>query len=151
MFNQDFTDFLVALADHEVDFALIGGWAMAIYGHARGTDDLDVVVRPTVKNATRIMEALRSFGAPLAQHQVTESLFQAPGYGYRMGVKPNLIEVLTTISGVDFDEVMADHRIVDVAGRSVPVIGRRALIANKRAAGRAKDLADLEWLCAHEE
>ncbi len=151
MFNPDFSDFLVALVDHEVEFALIGGWALAVYGHARGTDDLDVIVNPTHENATRVMAALRSFGAPLAQHRVTETLFEAPGYGYRMGVKPNLIELLTTISGVSFGEVMKDHRTIEVEGRRVPVIGRRALEANKRASGRPKDLADLEWLLQHEE
>ncbi|MFO0553358.1 MAG: hypothetical protein U0271_33550 [Polyangiaceae bacterium] len=146
MFNQDFSDFLVALVDHEVEFALIGGWALAVYGHVRGTDDLDVIVNPTPQNAARVIAALRSFGAPLAQHRVTEALFEAPGYGYRMGVKPNLIELLTTISGVSFEQVMKDHRTVEVDGRLVPVIGRGAFIDNKRASGRAKDLADLEWL-----
>ena len=109
------------------------------------------MVNPTRQNAARVIAALRSFGAPLAQHRVTETLFESPGYGYRMGIKPNLIELLTTISGVSFEEVMKDHKTVEVEGRRVPVIGRAALVANKRASGRAKDLADLEWLLRHGE
>lgn len=149
MFNDDFSDFLATLAEHEVEFALIGGWALATYGHARGTDDLDVIVRPTPENAKRVMAALREFGAPIQQHQVTETLFDSPGYGYRMGIKPNLIEILTTISGVTFDEVMENHRTITVSGRTVPVIGLRALRKNKQASGRPKDLADLDWLREH--
>ena len=151
MFNTDFADFLCALVDHHVEFALIGGWALAVYGHARGTDDLDVFVRPSVENAARVITALRAFGAPLAQHNVTAQLFESPGYGYRMGVKPNLIELLTTISSVNFDQVLENHKTIDINGRRVPVIGRDALVANKRASGRAKDLADLEWLDTHAE
>jgi hypothetical protein len=147
--NADFTDLLTHFSDHQVEFALIGGWALAVYGYARGTDDLDVLVRATPENAERVMRALAAFGAPIAQHHVTASLFATPDYGYRMGVKPNLIEILTTISGVTFDDVMKEHRTVDVEGRKVAVIGRGALLTNKRASGRAKDLADVEWLEAH--
>jgi hypothetical protein len=125
--NADFTDLPTALADHGVEFALIGGWALAVYGHARGTDDLDVLVRATPENAERLMAALAAFGAPTHQHGVTAALFASPGYGYRMGIKPDLIEVLTTISGVTFDEVMEAHRVVTVEGRAVAVIGRRPL------------------------
>ncbi len=145
-FNPDFRDLLVALATQQAEFAIIGGWALAVYGYARGTDDLDILVRASPKNATRVMAALTEFGAPLAEHQITEELFASEGYGYRMGIKPNLIEVLTTISGVTFDDVMTDHRTIDVDGSLVPVIGRRALEANKRASGRPKDLVDLAWL-----
>ena len=108
-----------------------------------------MLVRATPENAERVMRALAAFGAPLSAHGVTAALFAEPGLGYRVGVKPKLIEVLTTISGVSFDEVMQGARVIDVDGRSVSVIGRRALVANKRASGRAKDLADLEWLEAH--
>lgn len=149
--NPDFRDLLVALADAGAEFVLIGGWALAVHGHARGTDDLDVLVRATPDNAARVLAALQVFGAPIDAHRVTESVFATPGYGYRMGIKPNLIELLTTISGVSFDEAIADHRRVDVDGREVPVMGRAALLLNKRAAGRPKDLADVAWLEAHPE
>ncbi len=147
----DFRDLLVALSDAGAEFVLIGGYALAAHGYVRATDNLDVFVRPTPDNATRIFAALAAFGAPVAAHGVNEGLFAAPGYGYRIGVKPNLIELLTEIDGVSFDEAVRDHRVIEVDGREVPVIGRSALVANKRAAARAKDLADVEWLEQHPE
>ncbi len=141
--NQDFRDLLLALADAQVEFVLIGGWALAVHGHARGTDDLDVLVRATPENATRVLAALAAFGAPIEAHNVTEELFASEGYGYRMGIKPNLIELLTTISGVSFDEAIAGHHTIVVDSRTIPVMRRDALLANKRAAGRPKDLPDV--------
>jgi hypothetical protein len=144
--QADLLDMLEALARAEAEFVLIGGWALAVHGYGRGTDDLDVLVRPSPENATKVFAALQTFGAPLLQHKVSEQTFAEPGYGYRIGFKPNLIEILTTISGVSFDEVWADKVIIMIGGVEVPVMGRRTLLANKRAAGRAKDLADVEWL-----
>ncbi len=143
---DDFKDLLVALADEGVDFVLIGGWALALHGYGRGTDDLDVLVRPTAENASRVFRALSQFGAPVAAHGVTEELFARQGYGYRMGVKPYLIEILTKVDGIDFDEAVDGAGRFELEGRSVPFIGRAALLKNKRAAGRPKDLADVDWL-----
>lgn len=147
----DFRDLLVELADAGADFVVVGGYAMAAHGHVRGTDDLDVLVRSDAANAARVFAALAAFGAPVAAHGVTPDLFTRPGYGYRFGVKPHLVELLTEVDGVTFDEAMQGHRRVEIEGRSVPIIGRRALLANKRAAGRPKDLADAAWLEAHPE
>lgn len=145
----DYRDLLVALAGAGADFVIVGGYAVAAYGHVRGTDDLDVFIRPTPENAARVFRALVAFGAPVAAHHVTEELFARPGYGYRVGVKPSLIEILTEIDGVDFDEAVRDHRVVLVEGRQVRIIGRQALLENKRTAARAKDLADVAWLEAN--
>ncbi|HVW25640.1 MAG TPA: nucleotidyltransferase [Polyangiaceae bacterium] len=147
--NQDYKDLLICLADEGADFLLIGGWALALHGHGRGTDDMDVFVRAEPENAERVFRALVAFGAPVAAHGVTASLFATPGYGYRVGMRPNLIELLTTIDGVTFDEAWAEKRSFELDGRRIHYIGRRALLVNKRAAGRAKDLADAEWLEAH--
>ena len=144
--NPDFRDFLVAMVDSGAELVLIGGWAVAVHGYVRGTDDLDVLVRPTPANAERVFRALAAFGAPVDAHSVTPGLFAREGYGYRMGVKPNLIEILTSADGITFEDAIADPLIVEIDGRPVPVIGRAALLANKRAAGRAKDLADIEGL-----
>jgi hypothetical protein len=143
---DDFRDLLVALVDAGADFVLIGGWAVAVHGRPRATEDLDVLVRPAAENAARVYRALVAFGAPVAAHGVSSDLFAGEGYGYRFGVKPNLVEILTTVSGVDFDTAAADPIRVDVDGRAVPVIGRAALLQNKRAAARDKDLDDVRWL-----
>ncbi len=150
-FVDDFRDLLTTFADEGVDFVLIGGWAMALHGHGRGTDDLDVLVRPTAANAKLVFLALVRFGAPVSAHGVNEGLFAQRGYGYRMGVKPHLIEVLTKVDGIEFDEAVAEGKQFDLDGRKIPYIGREALLKNKRAAGRPKDLADVDWLERHSE
>jgi predicted nucleotidyltransferase len=144
--HQDYRDFVRALVDASADFVIVGGWAVAVHGHGRATDDLDVFIRASPGNAAAVMCALRAFGAPLAQHGVTVDTFATPGLGYRMGRVPVLIEVLTRISGVDFDEALVGALEVDLGGVRARVIGREALIRNKRAAGRAKDVADIEAL-----
>jgi len=149
--NQDFRDLLIVLSDEGARFLLIGGWALALHGHGRGTDDMDVFVQPTGENASRVFRALAAFGAPIAAHGITEGLFAREGYGYRVGTKPNLIEILTRIDGITFEEAYRDHQSFDMEGREIPYIGRAALLRNKLAAGRAKDLADVEWLRNHPE
>jgi hypothetical protein len=149
--NEDFRDLLVALSDASVDFLVVGGWALALHGYGRGTDDLDILVRPTEANAERVFCALAEFGTPVAAHGVNAGLFAREGYGYRMGVKPNLIEVLTVVDGVTFDQAWMGHRTFELEGRPIPFIGRTALLANKRAAARPKDLADVTWLLEHPE
>lgn len=129
---DDLRDMLVALVDAHVELVVVGGWAMAVHGRVRATEDL-------------LIAALLAFGAPVSQHGVTAQLFQSAGYGYRFGVKPNLVELFDVASGVSFEAAIADAPRVDVEGRSVPVIGRAALLANKRAAGRHKDLDDVAW------
>lgn len=146
---DDFRDLLIELADAQAEFVLIGGWAMAAHGRTRATEDLDVFIRSTPENAQRVFEALANFGAPVAQHGVTPQVLAAEGYGYRFGVKPFLVEILTKISGVQFDEAVADAPEIDVGGRTIRVIGRAALLTNKRAAGRPKDIDDIRWLEAH--
>ena len=148
-FVEDFKDLLIAFADEQVEFVLVGGWALALHGYGRGTDDLDVLVRPAKENAHRVYRALCEFGAPVAAHGVSEGLFARAGYGYRMGVKPHLIEVLTRIDGVDFEEASDGAEHFELEGRLIPFIGRGPLLKNKRAAGRPKDLADVEWLEKH--
>jgi hypothetical protein len=97
-----------------------------------------------------VFTALPRFGAPLEAHGLTEGVFAEARYGYRLGRKPLLIEILTSIDGIDFDEASRDAVEVVVAGIRVPVIGFEALLKNKRAAGRPKDLADIDALEARE-
>ena len=145
-FNEDFEDLLLAMADADVEFLVVGGWAMALHGHGRSTDDIDVWVRANPNNADRVYRALLQFGAPVQSHGVTPEVFAQPHYGYRMGIKPRLIEVLTSVTGIDFEEAWQDRRHFTLKGRTIYFIGRSALLANKRAAGRPKDLADVAWL-----
>ena len=144
--GDDFSDLLVALADEGAEFMVVGGWALALHGHGRGTDDLDVWVRASPDNAARVFRALTRFGAPVSAHRISARDFETEGYGYRFGIKPHLIEVLTDISGVEFDEAWPSRQGFNLEGRELWYIDRHALLANKRAAGRPKDMADVQWL-----
>jgi len=85
---DDFRDVLVALADAREEFVLIGGWAMAVHGHPRATEDLDVLVRATSENSARVFAALAAFGAPVGPHGVDRNTFGSEGPAYRIGRKP---------------------------------------------------------------
>lgn len=143
-FPQDFSEFLKLLNDHHVEYLLIGGFAVALYGYPRATADMDVWVARTQLNAERIVACLREFG--FNTPSLNAELFQEPDRIIRMGEAPLRIEILTDIDGVVFSECLQRAHTQDVAGIEVPVIGLNDLKANKRASGRPKDLDDLENL-----
>ena len=148
---QDFTDLLIELCEAQAEFLLVGGWAVILYGHVRATDDMDVFVRPSQKNSERVYAALQAFGAPLQAHAVAPEHFAKEGDAYRFGIAPLKVEILTKISGVSFDEALRDSKTFELDGYLIPYIGKAALIANKKSAGRHKDLADVEELERMEE
>lgn len=145
-FNVDFLDILLALSEAGADYVIVGAHAMAVHGVPRATGDLDLLIRPTTDNAEQALEALRQFGAPVDQHGVTATDLARPGTVYQIGLPPRRIDILTQVSGLEFDEVWASRIEVDIEGMTVHVIGREALARNKRAAGRDKDLVDLRTL-----
>lgn len=144
MLNPDFRDILCALRDEHVEFLLIGSYAVAVYGRARATEDLDIWVRPAVANSERVMRALLRFGAPTSSLSAAD--FQADDAVFQMGSPPWRIDLLTSIDGVSFDEAWPERELWTIEGLTFPVISRRHLILNKRATGRTKDLADVEEL-----
>lgn len=141
---KDFVEFLNTLASNRVEFLLIGGWAVARHGRPRATQDLDVWIARSPENASRVADALREFG--FAPEPDTLDRLLAPGTILRMGVPPMRIEILTTISGVEFSECAPRAIELDLGDRIVKVIGLEDLLANKRASGRLKDLADVAAL-----
>jgi hypothetical protein len=146
--NPDFRDLLRALCDAEARFLVVGAYAVAAHAEPRATGDLDVWVEATAKNAGRVLEALRAFGAPLSD--LSEKDLATEGIVFQMGVPPRRIDVLTSITGVRFEDAWPDRIEVRYADVDVPVIGLRALIRNKQAVGRPKDLLDLELLRRHQ-
>jgi hypothetical protein len=144
--NQDFRDMLEALVHEGVEFMVVGAHALAAHGLPRATGDLDIFIRPTPDNARCVMEALRRFGAPLSAHDVEERDFAEPGNVYQIGLPPRRIDLLTQISGVTFDEALAEHLTIAIGDQEIRFIGRDALIKNKRAAARDKDLVDVAAL-----
>ena len=146
--NTDFVDLVDAFLAAQVEFLVVGAFALAQHGLLRATADIDFVVRASPENARRLIQALRAFGAPLASVGVSEADFVTPGQTYQMGVKPRRIDILTQLSGLTFDEAWQGRVTRTVFDRPVPFIGVDALRSNKRASGRPKDLADAAWLDA---
>ena len=144
--NDDFRDLLQAFEEREVDFVIVGAHAMAVHGVARATGDIDILVRATSENALRVVAALRDFGAPLGVHGTTVDDFTQLGWVYQMGLPPRRIDLLTSITGVSFDEAWRDRCSVELGDLTLPFIGVAALRANKLATGRPKDLADVALL-----
>lgn len=142
--NPDFRDMLSALNDAGVEFIVVGAYALAAHGNPRATGDIDLWVRPSVENAERVWQALRAFGAPTARVAMTD--FATPDIVFQMGAAPRRIDILTSISGVDFEDAWSDRKAVIVDGLPIHVLSRHHLLANKKAAGRPKDAADVAWL-----
>lgn len=143
---DDFRDLLVELADANADFVVLGGHAVAFHGHPRATKDLDVLVRAERRNAEKVYRALASFGAPLASFEVAEADFASYDGVLQIGLPPRRIDILNRADGITFEEAVAAGDAFEVEGRRIPIIGREALLKNKRAAGREQDLADVAAL-----
>ena len=144
MLNPDFHDILSIFLEEHVEFLVIGAYAVAAHGVARATKDIDLWVRCSQSNATRIITALERFSAPL--NDITEKDFLQPGITFQIGVAPRRIDIVTDISGVQFEDAYPRRISANLEGISVPVIGRADLVANKKAAGRGRDLLDVSWL-----
>jgi hypothetical protein len=142
--QPDFRELLALFNAHHVEYLIVGGYALAFHGAPRFTGDLDIFVSPEAANAQRILAALAAFG--FASVGLTPSDFERPDQVVQLGVPPVRIDLITSITGVSWDEAWAGR----VTGRygDIPVfyIGRAQFVANKRATGRTKDVADLEVL-----
>jgi hypothetical protein len=142
--NPDFVEMLSALSDAGAEFLVVGAHALAVHGRPRATGDLDLWIRPTQENASRVWSALAEFGAPMDQIDVDE--LAQPELVVQLGVSPNRIDLLTSVTGLEFEEAWARRATVELQSLQVPVLGREDLIRNKRAVGRPRDLADLAEL-----
>lgn len=145
--SDDWSDALGALTASGARFLVVGAHAMAVHGVPRGTQDLDVWIEATRDNAERVWRGLAAFGAPLASLGVTLDDLHRPDTVIQLGLPPNRIDLLTGISGIPEFETAWIDRVEHLFGpHRIPFLGRAALIANKRASGRRKDVADLEAL-----
>ena len=142
--HPDFSEFLRLLNSNEVRYLVIGGYAVGYHGHARATGDLDVWIEINEENAANTARAVREFGMP--EDQARKEIFLQEGKVIRMGLPPVRIELLTSISGVSFDECYAQRETPEIDGIRVNIISLAMLKANKRASGRLKDLEDLRHL-----
>jgi predicted nucleotidyltransferase len=144
MLNKDYKEMLQCLLEEKVKFLLVGAYAVAVHGYPRATKDIDFFVWATPKNASNLMKALIKFGAPL--DQISEADFASKGIVFQIGNSPRRIDIITSASGVDFEQAYLNKQIVLLEGLEVPVMSLQDLIVNKRASGRTQDLADVEKL-----
>ena len=112
--NDDFRDFLLALSDHEVEFVIVGAYALSFHGAPRASGDIDIFVRPSAGNAARVWKALAQFGAPLASVGVVQADFEKPDLVYQIGLPPRRIDLLTSISVVSFEDAWSSQIPADL-------------------------------------
>jgi hypothetical protein len=142
--QSDFRDLLALFNEHKVDYMIVGAYALAFHGAPRYTGDIDIFVKPDVINAQRIMSALDKFGFGSVGLRAED--FESPDKVIQLGVLPVRVDIITSITGVSWEEAFSGR--VEGKYGDVPVhyIGREQFVANKRALRRRRDLADLEAL-----
>ena len=150
IFNPDFKDFIISLNQYEVEYMLVGGYAVILRGYSRSTGDMDIWVNRTQENFFKLQKALIAFGLPIAA--VPENQFFSQDFDvFSFGRPPFAIEILTMLKGIaSFNEAHIIASIEKVDDFEVRVIHLKHLIAAKKAAGRSKDINDLENLPASE-
>jgi hypothetical protein len=144
MLNEDYKDMLHTLSGEEVRYLLVGAYAMAAHGYPRATMDIDIWVMPSPENAEAVLRALGRFGAPV--HNLNKEDLQKDGTVFQIGVAPRRIDIITSASGLRFEEAYVRSLSVNIEGIEVRIPSIDDLIRNKRASGRTKDLADAEAL-----
>jgi hypothetical protein len=149
--NEDFEDLLTLLVQEKARFVVVGAHALAVHGVPRATGDLDIWTEPDLDNADRVYRGLTRFGAPLEAQGITREDFSRKGTVYQIGLPPRRIDILTEIDGVDFESAWTTRAMSTVGSLSVPFLGRAALLQNKKATGRPKDLADVYSLEGRKE
>ncbi len=142
--NEDYRDMLLALSAEQVDFILIGAYALAAHGYPRATMDIDIWVMPSPENAAATIRALKRFGSPL--HGLKAEALQADDTVFQIGVAPRRIDLLTGASGLSFSGAVENAITRRVDGIELKVLSIDDLITNKLATGRPKDRIDADEL-----
>ena len=142
--DKDFNEFVELFVVNDVRFLVVGGYALAAHGYPRSTDDFDTWVWAQPVNAQKIVTCLNAFGFGSLNLSVED--FMKSDQIVQLGYPPYRIDIITSISGVEFDEAWMNRMVVEIDGLQVPFIGREDLLRNKRATGRPKDLLDVEYL-----
>lgn len=142
--NKDLREFVALLNSNEVEYLVVGAFAVAYYGYPRYTGDLDLLYRASEQNVQRILKVLTEFGFGSLSIRAEDLL--CAGKVIQLGVNPNRIDLLNSISGVSFEDAWADRQDGNLDGVATQFIGWRALIRNKQSTGRSKDLGDVDEL-----
>ena len=142
--QKDFRDLFALLNEHEVKFMIVGGYALAFHGAPRFTGDIDILIKPDEENSQRVINALSDFG--FGSLDLSPADFQRPNHVIQLGVPPVRIDLITSITGVTWDDADLSKEPGSFGDVSVHYIGKDKFIDNKRSTGRKKDLADIESL-----
>lgn len=143
--NEDFKDFIVYFNRYEVEYIVVGGYAVIVRGYSRSTGDIDIWVNKTLDNFKRLQKAIQHFGLPTSA--VKESEFFSEDYDvFSFGKPPYAIEIMTAVKGLDFGSTFINSSIEQINDTPVRIIHLQNLIEAKKAAGRSKDLNDIENL-----
>ena len=142
--QKDLKEFVELLSALEVHFVVVGAFAVAYHGYPRYTGDIDIFIERSPENADRLLTAIHQFG--FGNVGLTREDFLREGQIVQLGVAPNRVDLMTHLSGVEFEDVWRSREVGEIAGLSLPFISRDMLKRNKAASGRAQDLADLEHL-----
>jgi hypothetical protein len=142
--SNDLREFVESLNSRGIEYVIVGAHSLAFHGRPRYTGDLDILVRATAENAARLVDLLNQFG--FAETGFKKSDFTEPEQMIQLGRAPNRIDLLTSVSGVSSDEAFGTKVSAELDGIPVFILGKDALIRNKRALGRPQDLADLDAL-----
>ena len=143
--NPDYKELLQLLNDFDVECLIVGGFAVMKYGEPRYTKDLDIWVNNSEANSRRLFDALTKFGAPLEHDGITAGTFSEKQVVYQIGIAPVRIDILTSITGVDFANAWKNRVSSTFFGVPVFFISPADLEINKRTLGRERDLNDLKW------
>ena len=146
IFNEDFQDFILALNKHNVEYLLVGGYSVILHGYSRTTGDLDIWINKTKENYLLLKKAFATFGMPV--FDMTEDNFlKNPDLNvFTFGRPPRSIDIMTAVKGIDFDESFLAANLVEIENLEVRLIHLTHLLQAKKAAGRHKDLDDIENL-----
>jgi len=142
--EKDFEDFIKLLNNHKVEYLIVGAYALALYAEPRNTGDIDIFINRTDENVDNILKVLTNFG--FEGLGLTKSDFMTKDNVIQLGVSPVRIDILTSISGVDFDEAYKHKYSNKFGNTTADFIAKDDLIKNKQASSRKKDIADLESL-----
>ena len=142
--NPHYKELLQLLNEFEIEYLIVGGFAVMKYGEPRYTKDLDVWIHNSPQNSVRVVAALEKFGAPLEHDGITPETFTEKQVVYQIGIAPVRIDILTEITGVQFPEAWTKRVTSTFFGVPVNFISLDDLVTNKRALGRSSDLKDLK-------
>lgn len=144
MLNPDFKEFVKLLIKNQVEYLVVGGYAVSVHGYPRYTGDLDIWINPTPKNASLVVQTIDEFG--FSSFELKEEDFTKQYGIIQLGYPPVRIDIINTIDGVHFDECYARKAVFEIDGLKINFIKLEDLIKNKKATARPRDIDDIENL-----